>query len=48
MLSRGYALVWDAGGRLLRDPAAVATGDTLAIRVHGGGLRAAVTGKDPA
>jgi exodeoxyribonuclease VII large subunit len=48
VLSRGYALVWDARGRLLRDPAAVATGDALAIRLHGGGLRAAVTGKDPA
>jgi len=48
VLSRGYALVWDAHGRLLRDPAAVATGDALAIRLHGGGLRAAVTGKDPA
>jgi exodeoxyribonuclease VII large subunit len=48
VLSRGYALVWDGGGRLLRDPAAVATGDALAIRVHGGGLRATVTGKDPA
>jgi exodeoxyribonuclease VII large subunit len=48
VLSRGYALVWDARGRLLRDPAAVAPGDEVAIRVHGGRLRAAVTGKDTA
>jgi exodeoxyribonuclease VII large subunit len=48
VLSRGYALVWDARGRLLRDPAAVAEGDELAIRVHGGRLRAAVTARDPA
>jgi exodeoxyribonuclease VII large subunit len=48
VLSRGYALVWDARGLLLRDPAAVAPGDELAIRVHGGRLRAAVTGKDTA
>ena len=48
VLSRGYALVWDARGRLLRDPDAVAPGDALAIRVHGGRLRAAVTGKDTA
>jgi exodeoxyribonuclease VII large subunit len=48
VLSRGYALVWDPRGRLLRDPAAVEVGDPLRIRVHGGGLRASVTAKEGA
>jgi exodeoxyribonuclease VII large subunit len=48
VLSRGYALVWDERGRLLRDAAEVGTGDVLAIRVHAGRLRAAVTAKEPA
>ena len=48
VLSRGYALVWDERGRLLRDTAEVAVGDGLAIRVHAGRLRAAVTAKEPA
>ena len=48
VLSRGYALVWDARGRLLRDAAGVAAGEELSIRLHAGGLRAAVTGRDPA
>jgi exodeoxyribonuclease VII large subunit len=46
VLSRGYALVFDESGRLVRDPADVATGDAVRLRVHGGGLRATVTGKD--
>jgi exodeoxyribonuclease VII large subunit len=48
VLSRGYALVWDGSGRLLRDANEVETGDLLAIRVHAGRLRAAVTAKEPA
>jgi exodeoxyribonuclease VII large subunit len=48
VLSRGYALVWDARGRLLRDTAQVAVGDALAIQVHAGRLHAAVTSKEPA
>jgi exodeoxyribonuclease VII large subunit len=48
VLSRGYALVWDPRGRLVRDPATVSIGDVLAVRVHGGRLQAAVTAKDGA
>jgi exodeoxyribonuclease VII large subunit len=46
VLSRGYALVWDGGGSLVRDPAEVEVGDTVRIRVHGGGLAATVTSKE--
>ncbi|HEV7499963.1 MAG TPA: exodeoxyribonuclease VII large subunit, partial [Vicinamibacteria bacterium] len=38
VLSRGYALVWDASGRLLRDPAGIALGDAVRIRVQKGAL----------
>jgi exodeoxyribonuclease VII large subunit len=49
VLSRGYALVWDAEGhRLLRDTAAVAVGDGLSVRLHAGTLAATVTAKEPA
>ena len=48
VLSRGYALVWDERGRVVRDTAEVEVGDALSIRVHAGRLRAAVTAKDPA
>jgi exodeoxyribonuclease VII large subunit len=48
VLSRGYALVWDGGGRLVRDPAGVQPGDPLRIRVAGGEVPAVVTGKEPA
>ncbi|HVR72142.1 MAG TPA: exodeoxyribonuclease VII large subunit [Vicinamibacteria bacterium] len=43
VLSRGYALVWDEHGRLLREPADVAPGDPLRIRVAGGEVEAVVT-----
>src|SRR5262249_55187387 len=46
VLSRGYALVWDGDGRLLRDPAEVETGAPLRVRVQGGTLTAQVTGKE--
>jgi exodeoxyribonuclease VII large subunit len=47
VLSRGYALVWDATERrLLRSPVDVNVGDALRIRLHGGRLGATVTGKD--
>jgi exodeoxyribonuclease VII large subunit len=46
VLSRGYALVFREGGRLVRDPADVETGDAIRLRVHGGGLRATITAKD--
>ncbi len=42
VLSRGYALVFDErSGRLVRQPAEVAAGQRLRIRVEGGELRAA-------
>ena len=47
VLSRGYALVWDGGDHLLRDPGQVAVGDPLTIRVSGGRLAARVTAKEP-
>jgi exodeoxyribonuclease VII large subunit len=49
VLSRGYALVWDARGRLLREPEEVSSGDPLRIRVAGGEIAAVVApGKEPA
>jgi exodeoxyribonuclease VII large subunit len=48
VLSRGYALVWDGEGRLVRDAADVAVGDPLRIRVQSGTLAARVTGKEEA
>jgi exodeoxyribonuclease VII large subunit len=49
VLSRGYALVWDGHGRLVREPADVLPGDPLRIRVAGGELPAVVTdGKERA
>jgi exodeoxyribonuclease VII large subunit len=46
VLSRGYALVWDEEGRLVREPAEVRVGEALRIRVGGGGLGAVVTSKE--
>jgi exodeoxyribonuclease VII large subunit len=49
VLSRGYALVWDASGQhLLRAPTQVRVGDALLVRLHGGRLGATVTSKEPA
>ncbi len=49
VLSRGYALVWDASGRrLVRDAADVSVGDPLRVRLHQGTLTATVTAKEPA
>jgi exodeoxyribonuclease VII large subunit len=39
-LDRGYAVVQDAAGAVVRDPAEVATGDALRIRVSAGELEA--------
>ena len=39
-LARGYAVVQRADGAVVRDPAVVATGDTLTIRVAGGSFGA--------
>lgn len=41
-LERGYAVVHDPQGRVLRDPAEVVAGDTLRIRLARGDLRATV------
>jgi exodeoxyribonuclease VII large subunit len=38
-LERGYAVVQTASGEVVRDPAQVATGDVLRVRVAGGELR---------
>jgi exodeoxyribonuclease VII large subunit len=43
VLSRGYALVFDAQGRLVREPGDVAKGDVVRLRVHGGELGAVIT-----
>lgn len=40
VLERGYAVVWDANGRAVRDPAAVRAGDLLEIDVAAGRVRA--------
>ncbi len=45
VLSRGYSLVWDAKGSLVRRPDEVEVGDPLRIRVAGGDLEATVSGK---
>ncbi len=37
-LDRGYAVVQDAAGRVVRDPAAVADGEALRVRLAGGAL----------
>ncbi len=47
VLSRGYALVWDGEGRLVRDPVEVEVGSSLTVRVAGGRLGARVTSKEP-
>jgi exodeoxyribonuclease VII large subunit len=47
VLGRGYALIWsEKSGRLVRDPAEVAIGDQLRLRVSGGELGASVTSKE--
>lgn len=46
VLARGYALVWDGGGRLLRDAEQVAAGDPLRIRLGRGAVRATVTARE--
>jgi exodeoxyribonuclease VII large subunit len=43
VLSRGYALVWNEQGRLVRESAEVRLGEALRIRVSGGEIGAAVT-----
>src|SRR6202167_3525235 len=43
ILNRGYALVFDANGQLVKDAARLAPGDTVSARLAHGGFRARVT-----
>jgi exodeoxyribonuclease VII large subunit len=45
ILDRGYALVFDANGKLLKDPAAVNVGDQISARMAHGEIQASVTKK---
>lgn len=45
ILDRGYALVFDPNGKLLKDPAAVKVGDEISARLAHGEIRASVTKK---
>ena len=45
ILDRGYALVFDANGKLLKDPAAVNVGDEISARLAHGEVQASVTKK---
>ena len=45
VLERGYAIATDASGRILRDSAQVALGDTVAIRLHKGEFTSVVKNK---
>jgi len=45
ILDRGYALVFDANGKLLKDPAAVNIGDEISARLARGEIQASVTKK---
>ena len=47
VLSRGYALVFDDAGRLLRRSADVEVGADVRVRLGEGGLNARVTAKEP-
>lgn len=47
VLSRGYALVFDDGGRLLRRSTDVDVGADVRVRLGEGGLTARVTAKEP-
>jgi len=47
ILDRGYALVFDANGKLLKDPAAVNIGDEISARLAHGEVQASVTKKRP-
>ena len=47
ILNRGYALVFDGNGQLVKDATRVAAGDELTARVAHGRIRARVTGSEP-
>ena len=48
ILNRGYALVFDASGKLVKDASQVAAGDPIAARLARGRLQARVTGTESA
>jgi exodeoxyribonuclease VII large subunit len=48
ILNRGYALVFDDKGSLMKDASQLATGDAISARLARGRLRARVTSTDPA
>ena len=45
LLERGYAIAYDAQGRVLRSTAQVAEGDDISVRLHHGQIAAAVKSK---
>jgi exodeoxyribonuclease VII large subunit len=47
ILNRGYALVFDSSGQLVKDAARLAPGDDLSARLARGRVRARVTGTEP-
>ena len=47
ILNRGYALVFDGKGQLLKDAASVAPGDEVSARLARGRVRARVTSSEP-
>jgi len=47
VLERGYAIATDAAGKLLRDAAQVALGETVTIQLHRGRLTTEVRKKEP-
>lgn len=47
ILDRGYALVFDSEGKLLKDSSAVQVGDTVSARLARGQIEASVTRKRP-
>jgi exodeoxyribonuclease VII large subunit len=47
ILNRGYALVFDAKGQLMKDVAELRAGDEMSARLARGRVRARVTATEP-
>jgi exodeoxyribonuclease VII large subunit len=47
ILKRGYAVVFDSRGRLLKDAGAVKKGEDITARLARGSVRALVTASEP-
>jgi exodeoxyribonuclease VII large subunit len=47
ILNRGYALVFDANGQLVKDAVQLQTGDEISARLARGRVRARVSGREP-